>query len=173
MTFKGLAPWRWGGLKRWDDEDNGMSPFHRDLATIHRNMDRLFQEMWSGKPMRAFFEDTWDMDELVPSIDQSEDEKALHITVELPGMDEDDVNVTLTDNLLIIRGEKKEDKEEEGKDFVRRERCFGSFRRAVSIPENVDESEIKASFKKGVLKIVLPKTEEARKKVKQIPIKAA
>jgi HSP20 family protein len=75
--------------------------------------------------------------------------------------------------MLTVRGEKKQEDEEKGKDFYRKERSFGSFRRVLPIPGDVDESKIKASFEKGVLMIDLPKSEEAKKKVKHITIKAA
>ena len=88
-------------------------------------------------------------------------------------MDEKDVDITLSGRLLTIRGEKKEDEKEEGKDFYRRECTFGSFRRTLELPGEVDESKIEASFKKGVLKIDLPRTEEAQKKIKHIAVKAA
>ena len=88
-------------------------------------------------------------------------------------LDEDDVDVTLSGGVLTIRGEKKREEEEKGKDYYRSERHFGSFRRSLPIPVDVDETKIEAEFKKGVLNIELPKTREARDKVKHIPIKAA
>ena len=74
---------------------------------------------------------------------------------------------------LTIRGEKKREDEEKGKDFYRKERSFGAFRRSLPIPADVDEGKIDASFAKGVLYIELPKTEEARKKISHIDVKAA
>ena len=88
-------------------------------------------------------------------------------------MDESDIEVTLADGLLTIKGEKKRESEEQDKDFYRKERAFGSFQRTIAIPGEVDESAITASFKKGVLKIDLPKSEEAQKKVTHIEVQAA
>ena len=83
------------------------------------------------------------------------------------------VDITLSNGVLTIRGEKKREDEEKGKDFYRKERSFGAFRRSLPIPAEVDEGKIDASFTKGVLYIELPKTEEARKKVTHIDVKAA
>ena len=88
-------------------------------------------------------------------------------------MDEKDVDVTLADRMLTIRGEKKEDKEQKEKNYYRRERAYGSFTRRIEIPAEVDATKIDASFNKGVLTIQLPKTKEAQQKVKHIDIKAA
>jgi HSP20 family protein len=88
-------------------------------------------------------------------------------------MDEDDVDVTLSGGVLTIRGEKKREEEEKGKDYYRSERHFGSFRRSLPIPVDVDEAKIEAEFRKGILYIELPKTREARDKIKHIPVKAA
>ena len=109
----------------------------------------------------------------MPRVDETEDEKGFHVKVELPGMDQKDVEVTMSDGMLTITGEKKQEEEETGKNFYRKERSFGSFRRVLPLPGDVDESRIEASFKKGILSIELPKTEEARKKVKHISVKAA
>jgi HSP20 family protein len=82
-------------------------------------------------------------------------------------------DITLSNGVLTVRGEKKREEEDKGKDFYRKERSFGAFRRSLPIPAEVDESKIDASFSKGVLCIELPKTEEARKKVTHIDVKAA
>jgi HSP20 family protein len=181
MTLKEMVPWRWGGLRRWDDEDRPFESFLREMDSLHKDMDRLFEDFWRGSgrhsvmstPMSSMMAAPWAQGEVTPRIDETEDEKGFHIQVELPGMDKDDVDITMANGLLTIRGEKKRDEEEKGKDFFRRERSFGAFRRSLPIPADVDESKIDASFKKGVLYIELPKTEEARKKITHIDIKAA
>ena len=88
-------------------------------------------------------------------------------------MGQDDVDISLSGGVLTIRGEKKREEEEKGKDYYRSERSFGSFRRSLPVPVDVDESKIEAKFDKGILYIELPKTEEARNKIKHIPVKAA
>ncbi len=173
MSLKQMMPWRWGGLRSWEDEERPFESFYTGMESLHKEMDRLFDDFRSmgmhSMPMGRLQE----FSQLTPRIDETEDDKAIHVRVELPGMDQKDVDITLTDGLLTIRGEKKQEDEEKGKDYYRTERVFGTFRRSIPIPVEVDESKIDASFKKGVLKITLPKSAEAQKKVKHIPVKAA
>ena len=174
MTIKDIVPWRWGGLRHWEeDEHRPYQSFLREMDSLHKEMDRLFDDFWKGSGPHHHAGQPWFEGALTPRVDESEDDKAIHVKVELPGMDKDDVDITMANGLLTIRGEKKRDEEEKGKDFYRRERSFGAFRRSLPIPVDVDESKIDASFKKGVLYIELPKTEEARKKITHIDIKAA
>jgi HSP20 family protein len=180
-TLKEMVPWRWGGLRRWDNEDRPFESFFRDMDSLHKEMDRLFDDFWKGSGHHFMMNTPWQTSmttplahsEVMPRIDETEDEKAFHVQVELPGMDQEDVDITLSNGLLTIRGEKKREDEEKGKDFYRKERSFGAFRRSLPIPADVDDAKIEASFKKGVLYIELPKTEEAKKKVTHIDVKAA
>jgi HSP20 family protein len=180
MTLKEMVPWRWGGLRRWDDEERPFESFFREMDTLHKEMDRLFEDFWKGSGRHSLMTTPWQSmltpwsrTEVMPRVDETEDEKAFHIQVELPGMDKEDVDITLSSGMLMIRGEKKREDEEKGKDFYRKERSFGAFRRTLPIPAEVNEKAIEASFKKGVLYIELPKSEEARKKVTHIDVKAA
>jgi len=173
MTLKDMVPWRWGGLRQWDEEDRPYESFLREMDTLHKEMDRLFEDFWKGSGSHSFMARPWNRGELTPRIDETEDEKAFHVKVELPGMDHDDVDISLSGGVLTIRGEKKREEEEKGKDYYRSERSFGSFRRSLPIPVDVDESKIEAKFDKGILLIELPKTREAQEKVKHIDIKAA
>jgi HSP20 family protein len=181
MTLKEIVPWRWGGLRRWDDEERPFESFLREMDTLHKDMDRLFDDFWKGSghhsmmttPRHSMMGAPWQYSEVMPRVDETEDEKAFHIRVELPGMDQDDVDINLANGMLTIRGEKKREDEEKGKDFYRKERSFGAFRRTLPIPAEVDETAIDATFNKGVLCIELPKTEAAQKKVTHIDIKAA
>src|SRR5690606_24844465 len=110
---------------------------------------------------------------VTPRLDVVEDDKAFRVSIELPGMTDKDVAVSLDDRMLVIRGEKKEEKESKGNEVYRRERAYGSFRRAIELRGDVDSTKIEARFKDGVLAIDLPKSEEAQQRVKQIPVKAA
>lgn len=170
MSRKQLAPWRWGGLRRSDEQP--YEAFEREISSLHREMDRLMNDFWSGRERFPALQDMWPKGALSPQIDEMEDEKGFHIKVDLPGMDEKDVEITVSDGLLTIKGEKKREEEQKDKDFYRKERSFGSFRRTLTIPADVNEAKIEASFKKGVLSIDLPKSEEAKKKVKRIAVKA-
>ena len=173
MKRKELAPWRWGGLSPWDEDDQPLRSFRLEMETLQRDMAQLFNDFWRDDGRMFNLPEAWGSKHLMPQVDEAEDEKGFHVKMELPGMDQEDVDITLADGMLTVRGEKKQEDEEKGKDFYRKERSFGSFRRVLPLPGEVDESKIKASFKKGVLMIDLPKSEEAKKKVKHITIKAA
>lgn len=173
MTLREIVPWRWGGLRRWEPDEGPFGAFRRQMESLNREMDRLFED-FSSEPVRKSFDPKMSGRDLVmPDIDEIEDDKTFHVTVELPGMDEKDVDITLSGRLLTIRGEKKQENVEEGKDYYRNERTYGSFRRTLELPGEVDESKIEASFKKGVLRVELPKTKEAQEKIKHIAVKAA
>jgi HSP20 family protein len=180
MTKKGngnqeLAPRRNWGLRRWTDKGNSaFDMFLHDRDGFHRELDRMFEDFWRGNNGQwSSVLAPLDAGTLKPSVDQTEDDKAYHVKVELPGMDEADVEVSFADGLLTISGEKKEEKEEKDKEYYRRERTFGAFRRCLSIPGEVDEAKINATCKKGILNVELPKSKEAQKKVKKIEVKAA
>ncbi|PYV90953.1 MAG: hypothetical protein DMG05_08590 [Acidobacteria bacterium] len=108
------------------------------------------------------------MRSFTPRVDISESDKEFQVTAELPGMDEKNLDISLANSVLTLKGEKKEDKR---KDYYRMERSYGMFRR--TIPEGVDLEKVEAFFRKGVLTVTLPKTVEAQKERKKIPIKAA
>ena len=98
-------------------------------------------------------------------------EKAYEVTAELPGIDDKNIEVTLSDDVLTIKGEKREEKEEKERNYQLSERLYGAFERSFEMPEGVDTEKVEARFDKGVLKITLPKKPEALKKEKKIEIK--
>ncbi|HOT45365.1 MAG TPA: Hsp20/alpha crystallin family protein [Spirochaetota bacterium] len=104
--------------------------------------------------------------EVFPKLDVHEDDKAVHVKAEIPGLDEKDLNVTLKENMLTIAGEKKEEKTEEDKsrNYYYCERSFGSFSRTIVLPEGIKADEVKANYKNGILDIELPKEEAAQPK---------
>ncbi|MCG6122912.1 MAG: Hsp20/alpha crystallin family protein [Microvirga sp.] len=109
---------------------------------------------------------------LAPAMDLVEKEKEYEITAELPGLDKDHVKVKISNRMLTIKGDKKEEKEEKRKDYFLSERRFGSFQRSFRIPDGVDPEGIEADFTKGVLTVRLPKTAEAQQTEKKIVVKA-
>ena len=111
--------------------------------------------------------------DLLPAVDVAENDKQYEITAELPGMDEKDIEVKLSNGMLTIKGEKNEEKEEREKGYYLSERRYGSFQRSFQVPDGVDADNIEASVKKGVLTVTLPKTPEAQKAEKKIAIKSA
>lgn len=152
------------------------------LSSLHREVDRLFEDFSRGFPMFPFgrraldWEPAWRLDTgngaLTPSVDVAETDKAFEITAELPGMTEDNVDVSLSQGVLTLKGEKKEETEKKEKGYYLSERRYGSFQRSFGLPDGVDENKIEASFDKGVLKITLPKTKEAVAQAKKIAIKS-
>ena len=105
-------------------------------------------------------------------MDIKETDGALEVTTELPGVQEADIDVSLTDEMLTVKGEKKSESEREEKDMRVVERSYGAFERSVRLPCAVKEDEVDAEFKNGVLKITLPKSPEATAKTKKIAVKA-
>ena len=147
------------------------------LADLHREVDRLFDDFMGGfrplRPRGGFW--GGEQSEFLPTVDVSESDKEIEVTADLPGIDERDIDVTLADGVLTIKGERKAEKEEkdEKKSYHRVERSYGLYTRSITLPAEVEEDKIKAEFAKGVLKIRMPKSEQAKSKVKKISIKSA
>jgi len=113
-------------------------------------------------PMRG--EKSW-----APAFDISENDKEYIVSAELPGIDEKDLDVTISGGMLSVKGEKKQEKEEKGETYHRIERTYGSFHRSFRIPDAVQEDKVDATYKNGILKLVIPKSEGSG--VKKIKIK--
>ncbi|MHC4480426.1 MAG: Hsp20/alpha crystallin family protein [Planctomycetota bacterium] len=147
---------------------------------IHRGPRHLTRR-W-GWPFNRFFDDLfegfaeeptrlpelWNEREFVPAIDVGEDDEALTVTVEAPGMSRDDLEVTVLDGVLVLRGEKKEEETSEGTGYHRVERRYGHFERRIRLPQYVDSENVEASYRDGVLRLRLPKREAARARTIQI-----
>ena len=170
MAIGDLVPWRRGGLRRLQDE-RPFDAFRQEMESLHRSIDRLFENAWGGGPNgTSLLPDIWGTRDLMPRLDLVEDEKGFRITAELPGMTDKDVQVSMSDHTLTISGEKKEEKETKDKQIYRSERNYGSFRRVVELPGDIDADKVNASFTNGVLTIEMPKSKDAREKVRQIPV---
>ena len=130
----------------------------RSLGRLRRDFDDLFERFFGdvGLPELA------KSDAFVPSVDVKETEDAVEITAEVPGMKPEDIEVTLTGDILSLKGEKKEEHEEKKGGYHYTERKFGSFQRSFRLPVEVDRSKLEATHKDGVLKVVLPKVEKAK-----------
>ncbi len=142
-----------------------MNPF----AAFRQEMDKLMDDFLGGFDLRPF---SIRADTFAPRIDVVDTDKEIKVSAELPGMDDKDIEVSLTGEVLTIKGEKKEEKEEKGKDYYRSERSYGSFLRTVPLPAEVDTAKVQAAFKKGVLTVNLPKTAKAIGGAKKIAVKA-
>ena len=109
----------------------------------------------------------------MPSVDVKESEKEFTIRAELPGVDEKDIDVTVTADSVTIKGEKKEEKEDKGKNYYYMERSYGSFNRVIPLATETEAGKAEASFKNGVLNITIPKSASAKAKGTKVPIKAS
>ncbi len=148
--------------------------------SFRSEMDRLFDRFSGsfGLPSLTRIFDVAPSPEMsfgfaAPAVDLTEDDKAYKITAELPGLEEKNIDVTVSGDLLTLKGEKRFDKEEKDENRYMSERAYGSFRRTFVLPEGVDRDKITADLAKGVLTIVLPKTAAAQKPETKIEVKAA
>ena len=139
------------------------------IDSFRQEMDTLMENFFQGFGLRPL---DMRIGGFTPHVDVIDAGKTVKVSVELPGMDEKDIEVSLAGDALTIKGEKKEEKEEKGKDYYRSERSFGSFIRTVEIPEGIDSESAEASFKKGVLTVKLSKTKQAIEEARKIAIKA-
>ncbi|MGB7061924.1 MAG: Hsp20/alpha crystallin family protein [Candidatus Zixiibacteriota bacterium] len=138
-------------------------PF-RDVVSVQDEMSRLFDDIFGQRSTRVQWTDgVWN-----PSVDITEDKDSVVVRAEMPGLNKDDIKISVQDSILTLKGEKKQEKEEKETDYHRIERSYGSFCRSFQLPTTVRADKIKANYKDGVLSISLPKTEEV--KPKEIPI---
>lgn len=167
-------------------ESMPVSGFYGPLVGLRGELDRavnrFFPEGWPFmnvgnfmdlEPMRAMRGGP--LGALIESAktDVSETDSEFEISMELPGIDEKDIELGISDGVLTLKAEKKAQREEKKKDYHLTERSYGSVRRSFRIPEGVDSDKIKAAFSKGVLEVTLPKTKEAKAKQRKIPVKAS
>jgi HSP20 family protein len=141
-------------------------PF-RDLERMRREMDRVWDSFFREKPVV----EAGEVGEWFPSLDITETKNDIVVKAEIPGMDPKDIDISLTNDILTIKGEKKQEKEEKEENYHLIERSYGKFIRLVRLPGEVKSDKISASYKNGVLNITLPKSEEAKKK--EVKIKVA
>jgi HSP20 family protein len=145
---------------------------HDIFSAMRDEMDRMFERFEHGWPRwPALFRRNGDF--AVPNLDVRENTNSIVVEAELPGIDEKDVSVTLANGMLTIKGEKKHEKEEQGENYHLTERTFGSFQRAIHLPDTVDDAKVEAKFDKGVLKVTAAKKPEAVKAERKIEIKKA
>ncbi len=149
-------------LIRWSPRTEMWDPF-RNLDELQQEMNRLFDTSLRRAGRGDYEAPFW------PAVDVAEEKEAFLVRMDLPGLSKDDVNVTMQDHFLTIKGEKKHETESKETNYYYRERVHGTFARTIEMPSTVDAKKIEAHFKDGVLHVRLPKTEEA--KPKQIDVK--
>ncbi|HLX64029.1 MAG TPA: Hsp20/alpha crystallin family protein [Planctomycetota bacterium] len=164
MSIRDLVPWSRGKSPSLAPRES-YDPF----VSLRDEMNRLFDNFHNGFELAPFAESSgW-----MPRVNVTENDKAILVSAELPGMEEKDIDVSYEHGMLTIKGEKKQEHEEKGKNFYRSERSFGSFQRSIELPCEVEEGKIEAQYKKGVLNLTLPKTKESIGKSRKIPVKTA
>ena len=139
-------------LTRWE-------PF-REFATLQDRINRVFRDSYSG----AAQDDSLTTSTFAPAVDVYEDEHKVTLKIEVPGIDEKDIDVRVENNTLTVHGERKIEKEEKEENYRRVERQYGSFTRTFTLPQTVDTENVSANYDRGVLKITLPKKAEAKPK---------
>ncbi len=189
FDLKKWAPWNW--FKKEQDADQGAgnvpvaktnlstnppSPSLDPLLQLHREVDRLLDDAFRGFGGRwprltlPTVASEW-RGLLRPALDIQESDKQYRITLEVPGVEEKDIQLTLDDDVLWIRGEKRQEQEHKDGQFHRVERSYGSFQRALNLPEDANQDAIKASFKNGVLTVTIDKrSQTAAPSGRTIPI---
>lgn len=139
-----------------------MDPFH-SLDDLQRELNRMFDNFPLTSPVKG--EQTY-----IPAVDITEDDNQINVTADIPGMNKDEIDISIQDDVLTIKGHKEEKKEEKDKNYIRTERYAGSFNRSLALPGVVDADKVTAAYKDGTLRITLPKKEEAKQLEKKIKI---
>lgn len=184
MDMSRFAPWNWfkkeqeAAPKQLPVETRPSGTALDPISRFHREVDQLFDDFF-----RAFGVHTPGLGPVLgssrmntlirPSLDISATDKVYTISVELPGVEKDNVQVEVSGDALRIRGEKKQETRDEGRGYYSVERSYGSFQRVLALPEDADRNSIDASFKNGVMTITIPRCESAVSKAKRIEVKAA
>ncbi len=167
MAFGDVVPWGWGR--------QGKAPTTSEVpyGSLHREMNRLFDDFFSdfGLVQPTGKAPKWSG--FTPQVDVTETDKDITVTAELPGLEDKDLDLNLTQDGLILRGQKRYEHEEKEEGVVYRERSFGSFERVVPLNVEIDADKVVAKFKNGVVTVILPKTTASQKQARRINVKSA
>jgi HSP20 family protein len=165
MRLQHLSPWI---------SKRALTPGRYDpFGQFRSQFDRLFEDFFGDYDAPATRREAAAAPAISPSLDVAESDKAYEIAVELPGVEEKDLDVTVSDGVLAIKGEKRSESEEKEKNYHRVERSYGSFERRLTLPAEVDADKIDAGFANGVLTVTIPKSAGAKESVKKVAIKSA
>jgi len=147
---------------------SGVHPMERMREEMNRMFDSFFRDPFA--PLELDWPRSFQSLELSPRVDIEDRKKEIRVSVELPGLEPDDVEVDLADNTLTVKGEKKTEESEERDGYYLSERSYGAFQRVIPLPVEVEPDKVKARFKRGVLTVRLPKSERARENVRKIAV---
>ena len=169
MQISDLIPW---GRDKDKTPTTGDNRSDNPLTALQRDINHVFEDFWQR------VENGWNgrmtpIGMFGPSTDVSEADDSIEVAIELPGMSEDDIDISLSGDAMTIRGEKKIEHEDKRKGVYMSERSYGAFYRTIPLPPGVDTDKAEATFKRGVLTVKLPKSAEAQAKVKRFSVKAA
>ncbi len=149
-------------LERWEER---WDPF-RWISQVQREINRLFEEAFPERELEPISLKRW-----YPKLDMVETKDEIIVRADLPGVKQSDIDVSVSNGNLVIRGERKEEKEIKEENYYRREREYGAFRRTIPLPSGVNAEQIKATYQNGVLEVKFPKPEEAKAKQVKIEVK--
>lgn len=158
-------------IERHQRNEPSRSFLHHPLASLQNEVDRVFGDFFQNFDASKF--PSFSNGALMPKVDFSEAESGYELTVEVPGVSEKDLDVSVKNGVLTVKGEKKSETEEKTRDFLRSERSYGSYCRSMPLPEDADEPKITARYANGVLRVAIPKSADAKSKSQKIAIEKA
>jgi HSP20 family protein len=195
MNLEKLKPWNWFKHEDHTTDNSAQIPMQREAASrvplstwqqrdqhpvlqLHEQIDRLFNDAFSGLGIPslrlAATQHDWPAKDAItayrPQIDVSGDDRQYEITLDVPGLSENDLSIEISGDMLIVRGQKDETNEQQGKQFYSVERSYGAFQRTLSLPTDANADDIQANLKDGVLRLVIPREQSEQTEVKRINI---
>lgn len=167
MDFRDLMLWRWPPRPAADSETEAAEP----LRALQADINRAFESFWRSFPAPSF-RANWGMtlQSTEPRIDLIETDREIELTAEMPGLEERDIEVSLSEDCVTIKAEKFAGRDRQGGGYRINERLYGPVRRTIPLPAAVDQEAVKASYKNGVLTISIPKIAEPEKDIRHIPV---
>ena len=166
MAIRDLIPWSRQENRLPAAVENERGTDSHPLLSLHREVNRLFDDVFRGFGVPALA--GFDRGLAWPHVELGESDKEIRVTAELPGLDEKDVDISVEEGVLTIRGEKKSEAEDKDRGYS--ERSYGRFERRISLPRGIERDKASATFNNGVLTVTLPRSEVANENVRRIPI---
>ncbi|MCD6034308.1 MAG: heat-shock protein Hsp20 [Rickettsiales bacterium] len=169
MKIQKFNPWNWFAREEGDNNLFNKSQLQQDIANLYDELNHIAERMFRGDSPPLLPELTQGV--FKPKMDIIENDDSYSVTLEIPGMKEEDIHIEISDHILSIHGEKKQESEEKSEGLYRSERSYGQFHRILSLPEDTETDKVEATYKKGLAKITLPRKTTSKKKPKEIKFK--